>query len=525
MNYLFKIYILQNILIAISCIILIGISNTKNILKINSAFVLKMAYFAILNSIIAPIFFYLVNKTNFIPNTHQIWTPLQSNQIAFTSPLNNGIYEISDSISHQKNAGIFILIVVFIYVLYRYLRDVVKIKKILQNSYQFRKNGAVKLLLNEHVRIPFSVRFFNKFFVVIPYLFLNNHEKLRIVISHELQHHRQGDTVLVYIILICKLFFALNPFFFLFERKIYEFQELACDEALARNKKVSSHAYCHCLLWAAQFSLRGQNEFAGTANFLNPSATHFLKKRIHSMIYFKSKKNSKISSILLCLGVFSSLSFVAYAATSVTQEKKISMEMAQKMQKNANVNSEFPVVLNEQVLEQLNKFMGTESGREFIKQSLHNMKKYHAMIEKEFKNKKLPMELAAIPIVESGYKNIAQDKNPYSAGIWMFIPETARAMGLEVSPKNDERRSDTLETKAVAKLFTKLFEKYQDWNLAIMAYNYGSKNIDNLIEKASSHDAWKLIEFMSKEGGYAEPRSYLPSVMAAILIEKNPAYL
>src|SRR6185503_10837551 len=130
-------------------------------------------------------------------------------------------------------------------------------------------------------------------------------------------------------------------FFFLFEKKIYEIQELACDEALARAKKVSSHAYCDCLLWAAQFSLQRQKKIVGTTNFFRHNASQFLKKRIETMLIYKPKKNSKIPAILLSIGIFGGLSLVAYASSSATQDRQITMQIAEKMLKNSQIKTNF----------------------------------------------------------------------------------------------------------------------------------------------------------------------------------------
>jgi membrane-bound lytic murein transglycosylase D len=65
----------------------------------------------------------------------------------------------------------------------------------------------------------------------------------------------------------------------------------------------------------------------------------------------------------------------------------------------------------------------------------------------EFKRYGLPVELLAIPLVESGYKNLPARRSA-GAGLWMFITPTARHYGLEVSAARDERLDVMAETRA-----------------------------------------------------------------------------
>ncbi|MEO0335944.1 MAG: lytic transglycosylase domain-containing protein, partial [Pseudomonadota bacterium] len=127
-------------------------------------------------------------------------------------------------------------------------------------------------------------------------------------------------------------------------------------------------------------------------------------------------------------------------------------------------------------------------------------------------------ELLAVPIVESGYKKNALS-SAKAAGIWQFIPQTARRCGLEVSKKNDERLNPKRLTQAAVCYYQKLHAIFQDWHVAIAAYNVGERRMMNVIADASHNDVLKLSRegLLGQEGG-----NYLPKVIAGMIIMKNP---
>ncbi len=85
----------------------------------------------------------------------------------------------------------------------------------------------------------------------------------------------------------------------------------------------------------------------------------------------------------------------------------------------------------------------------------------------------LPAEFALLPLVESGYRAAPTSGNR-PAGIWQFMPTTARASGLHVGPTYDGRLDLAMSTAAAIRLLTRLGEVFaDDWMLVTMAYNAG----------------------------------------------------
>ena len=133
----------------------------------------------------------------------------------------------------------------------------------------------------------------------------------------------------------------------------------------------------------------------------------------------------------------------------------------------------------------------------------------------------MPLELLAVPLVESGYRNLPQAANPQQgAGLWMFIAPTAKRFGLNVGSSQDDRLDVPAETGAAMRLFTSLRLQFNDWGLALLGYNVGSGWVEQAIRETGSHDVWEIIG-----KGYQNDPDYLPRVMAAILIIKNPTVL
>ena len=100
-----------------------------------------------------------------------------------------------------------------------------------------------------------------------------------------------------------------------------------------------------------------------------------------------------------------------------------------------------------------------------------------------------------------------------------MIPETGRAMELIVEDKLDERFDAEKETNAALKYLAKNISEFQDWHLAILAYNSGEKALKEAIESAGHKNAFELLQqgYLSQEN-----KKYLPLAMAGILIYLNP---
>ncbi len=214
------------------------------------------------------------------------------------------------------------------------------------------------------------------------------------------------------------------------------------------------------------------------------------------------------------------LSVTAYASQGLIQDRRVSLSQAQELAKVVQKSSDFPIVVNDRVLKWLNYFVGTPDGRERVKAALARMENHRNVIEKKLEGYSLPNELMAIPLIESGYKNLEPNENPlHAAGLWQIIASTARNFGLRVDDEVDERLHVELSSDAAMRLLLGDKLRFNDWQLSILAYNAGESAVQGAINKTGSRDPWVLIRsgLLSNE-----TTEYVPKLMAGILVMKNP---
>lgn len=110
----------------------------------------------------------------------------------------------------------------------------------------------------------------------------------------------------------------------------------------------------------------------------------------------------------------------------------------------------------------------------------------------------LPDELKTLMIIESGLDPMAKSSSG-AKGLWQLMPATARSYGLEINDYVDERCDPYKSTGAALKHLGVLFEQFDDWTLAIAAYNCGSTRVRQAIQKGKSKNFWKIKNHLPKQ--------------------------
>jgi len=142
---------------------------------------------------------------------------------------------------------------------------------------------------------------------------------------------------------------------------------------------------------------------------------------------------------------------------------------------------------------------------------------YH--IVKEIEKRRMPLELALLPAIESGYEPLATSSKS-AAGIWQFIPETGKDYGLAQTMWYDGRRDFINSTQAALDYLKRLYELFNgDWLIALAAYNYGEGHLRKAISKNESEG--KPTDFWSLELP-SETRWYIPKLLALAKVVANP---
>ncbi|MGQ4275558.1 LysM peptidoglycan-binding domain-containing protein [Pseudidiomarina sp. E22-M8] len=139
------------------------------------------------------------------------------------------------------------------------------------------------------------------------------------------------------------------------------------------------------------------------------------------------------------------------------------------------------------------------------------------LIVDEIERRGLPLELALLPIVESAFDPFAYSHGQ-AAGVWQFIPGTARQYGLDINWWYDGRRDVYASTHAALDYLTDLNNRFDNWLHALAAYNSGGGRVSSAIRK--NKRAGKPTDFWSLDLP-RETRAYVPKLLALAEILKQ----
>lgn len=185
----------------------------------------------------------------------------------------------------------------------------------------------------------------------------------------------------------------------------------------------------------------------------------------------------------------------------------------------ATTEHDVPIPQNDRILRYVELFQGRL--RDYIHESLTRGTRYLPMIQRVFKAEGLPLDLAYIPVIESGFKTNALSKAS-AKGPWQFMRATATEQGLKTDWYVDERSDPEKATVAAAKYLKTLRDLFDgDWHLVLAAYNGGLGRVQRAMKRSGRDDFWSL----STSTRYLprETREYVPLILAAIIVAKNPA--
>jgi beta-lactamase regulating signal transducer with metallopeptidase domain len=484
---------------------------------------LRLGYALSAAVVLLPLFSTLFGHQSLVPHAAQVWSAstMQGQPLAELSEHRTIVSLASTRASLSLNTTARIAGFGFasglLVILVRAALDAAAILRIIVNAQRIRRCGDLSILACNTTSVPFSFWFPGRYFIVVPAALVLRPNDLRMAIRHEAQHHRQIDTRILYLYSLARGLFHWNPAAHLLARQILELQEFACDEAVIRRRPESANEYCRCLLWVAEAALRGQSRVLQSS--MAGGNRSVLRRRIETVLvrpdaHLPARKAAVSATVAVAV-----LAAVSVAFATPVRDHRISMAEAQRLAAMAPSPSAFPLIVNERVLEQLNVLLGTPDGRAFLRAGLARMGPYRSSISAQLKRYGLPPELMAVPLAESGYRNLPPSDNPrHGAGLWMFIESTARRWGLEITDNRDDRLNVSGETEAALRMLSSLQLRFNDWSLALLAYNAGETRVEQGLRETGSKDAWHLID-----RGYENDPNYLPRTMAVVLILKNPA--
>jgi len=193
-----------------------------------------------------------------------------------------------------------------------------------------------------------------------------------------------------------------------------------------------------------------------------------------------------------------------------------------------STQTEFPFRLTETVKTFINYY--TRQRRNYTLRLMAKRTLYFPLFEKYLKEYGLPDQLKYLSIVESALEPKALSRAG-ALGLWQFMLQTGRMMGLNANAFVDERMDPEKATIAACKYLKFLYETFdQNWELALAAYNCGPGTVSRAIRKAGGiKDFWAIYNFLPKE-----TRNYVPIFTAVVysqtfaeehnLIQNQPFY-
>jgi membrane-bound lytic murein transglycosylase D len=155
----------------------------------------------------------------------------------------------------------------------------------------------------------------------------------------------------------------------------------------------------------------------------------------------------------------------------------------------------------------------TEKRRDQVEMMLGLSAYYFPIFEEALDRHDMPLELKYLPVIESALNPKATSRVG-AGGLWQFMYGTGKQMGLEISSFVDERRDPVKSTDAAIRYLKYLYNTYDDWYLAIAAYNYGPGNVNRAIRRSGNkRNYWEIYFNLPRE-----TRAYVPAFIAAAYV-------
>lgn len=180
--------------------------------------------------------------------------------------------------------------------------------------------------------------------------------------------------------------------------------------------------------------------------------------------------------------------------------------------------SDFPLVINQYVAGFISYFSNSPGGHAHLLRSLERAGKYKDMISKDLRDQGVPQDLIYLAVAESGFQPQALNARSGAGGMWQFMP--TGAYGLTRNGWFDERFDPQKSSKAYALYMKTLYNQFGDWYLAMAAYDWGPGNVQRAVMRTGYADFWELYRRNVLPG---ETKNYVPGIIAAIIMAKNPA--
>jgi membrane-bound lytic murein transglycosylase D len=172
-----------------------------------------------------------------------------------------------------------------------------------------------------------------------------------------------------------------------------------------------------------------------------------------------------------------------------------------------NENTPFNLSYNKRVHAFINLY--AVKRRELTSKTMGLSEFYFPLIEQTLDENDMPYELKYLAVVESALNPTARSRAG-AKGLWQFMYSTGRLYGLKVNSYHDERNDPYKSTEAACAYLKYLHNMFDDWNLALAAYNCGPGNVNKAIRRSGGKRTyWEIYPYLPRE-----TRGYVPAFIA-----------
>lgn len=252
------------------------------------------------------------------------------------------------------------------------------------------------------------------------------------------------------------------------------------------------------------------------ANNLFANGDTVFIKRNDSMVFKIHKEANKIDSLWMLEMVKSPLNdtfqfILNDNELETTELVELPTDLLKKRLADLNAKTPFHIEYNPH-LENLIKTYLTRRKATFSK-LMDRSRYYFPIFEEQLDKYNIPLEVKYLAIVESALKPRARSRVG-ATGLWQFMYQTGKLYNLNVSSYVDERSDTYRATEAASQYLSKLYEIFNDWDLALAAYNSGPGNVSKAIRRSGGKkNYWNLRPFLPRETA-----GYVPAFYATLYI-------
>ncbi len=152
------------------------------------------------------------------------------------------------------------------------------------------------------------------------------------------------------------------------------------------------------------------------------------------------------------------------------------------------------------------------NGKKETETTLGRASLYFPIFEHFLRKYDLPEELKYIPYIETRLKTRAVSIKG-AIGLWQFMPYTAQRYQLRTNDLVDDRYDPIRATEAATRFLQDLYVEFDDWLLALAAYNCGAGRVQKAVRLSKSRDFWKVQRYLP-----TETQHYIPRFITAVYI-------